>query len=1245
MDARKRQLWLVGTGAGAVGVLAIVTNLATNDPPRWLDWLLDPPSRTWSALALLLAATVLLAVFAASSEGANGVTAPDAPGWYTDPGDDDVLPPVQRPAELDLVVSALGAQSQRFLPRRWREAESRAPVAICTSIQGVGGFGKTTLARMVLRDKRIRHRYGRQMLWMTMGRAVTPVAIAGRVEGLAQRLQPTVVSSTSGQADLVQVSTSLLRSALASAVTGRRWVLIVVDDVWHTSQIAPFAAAAADLPRVRVLVTTRNTTEAPGTTQIVVDRVTPAQAEEILTRDVVGLAVQTRDGLLAITGRWPLILASINRILRGRELPAQDQAQALLNRYRAGGLGTFDDLGSSAREVPAVDDVTVRGKRVSATIDAGRDLLAPADRPRLAELGIFAEDEHIPLELIAQLWAITAGPMMDIIAAGTLIRKMADRGLLTLHHNHTSTGGESTRTSSVSLHDVYRDQLRHELDAHGLGRRARLNTYLVHAAAGTLPPGPSDGANPISQAREIPNAQWWHLGANQRYLWDNLAYHLHEIGDHAMADQVITRPAWIAARLRRTGVSAPLADLQTIATPTAARLRRRLTQVAHLLGPTDPPHAQAAVLWSRIQDWPAPTAQHNTSAHDDAPTSPAPRQRPDPEGMGLHQPYLEACLPLPDTPALALQATLTSRTGFVLSVAIPAHGMWLATGSYDGTVRIWDRASASQTATLIGHTSAVTSVAISPDGSWLATGSDDRSVRIWDRATGKQTATLIGHTSPVTSVAISTDGTWLATSSYDRSVRIWDRASASQTATLIGHTSAVMSVAISTDGTWLASGSWDETVRIWDRATGSHTATLKGTRSRSPAMWSVAISPDGTWLATGSMDGSVRVWDRSSGRQTAILMGHTGVVSSVAISADGTWLATGGSDETVRTSDRSSGRQSATLIGHTNVVSSVAISADGTWLATGSWDETVRIWDRARSRQTAPLTGHNGAVSAVAISADGTCLATGSNDGSVRIWDRARGEQTATLTGHTRTVTSIEVSADGTCLATGSEDGSARIWDRTIGTQAATLISHTSEVRSVAVSADATWWATGSFDGAVRIWDRATGRQTATLIGHTSTVTSVAISRDGTWLATGSSDGSVRVWDRASGEQTATLTSHTSIVTSVAISADGTCLATGSADRSVRIWDRATGRQTATLIGHTSTVTSVAISRDGTWLATGSLDATVRIWNRLSGTLATSMVLDGQPWSVVWSGDQVYMGGDRGLYGFRLIGSAPDYSS
>ncbi len=94
--------------------------------------------------------------------------------------------------------------------------------------------------------------------------------------------------------------------------------------------------------------------------------------------------------------------------------------------------------------------------------------------------------------------------------------------------------------------------------------------------------------------------------------------------------------------------------------------------------------------------------------------------------------------------------TIEGHTDCVTSVHFDGRGL-LASGSEDGSIRLWEVTTGNCLKTLEGHTRCVTSVHIDGRG-LLASGSADRSIRLWEVTTGNCLKTLEGHTHCVTSV-------------------------------------------------------------------------------------------------------------------------------------------------------------------------------------------------------------------------------------------------------------------------------------------------------------------------------------------------------------------------------------------------------------------------------------------------------------------------------------------------------------
>ena len=250
----------------------------------------------------------------------------------------------------------------------------------------------------------------------------------------------------------------------------------------------------------------------------------------------------------------------------------------------------------------------------------------------------------------------------------------------------------------------------------------------------------------------------------------------------------------------------------------------------------------------------------------------------------------------------AAEQVLRFHDGAVNAVAMLPDGR-TATGGEDFRIALWRPGREDPDAVLDGHGGPVVALAAAPDGKWLASASWDRTLRVWPLAGGGGAPRLLeGHQQNVNGVAFLPDGR-VVSASYDATVRIWP-ASAAEAAVIATLPSPLNAVAVAPDGEIVAAGA-DGRVHFL-----SAVGTPSGAVEAQPTpIISLAVSADGKLVAAAGIHGSVAIIERATKSLARTLVGPGLPVWSVAFLPDNRTLLTGGTDRMIRRWDASTGEQ------------------------------------------------------------------------------------------------------------------------------------------------------------------------------------------------------------------------------------------------------------------------------------------------------------------------------------------------
>lgn len=456
-----------------------------------------------------------------------------------------------------------------------------------------------------------------------------------------------------------------------------------------------------------------------------------------------------------------------------------------------------------------------------------------------------------------------------------------------------------------------------------------------------------------------------------------------------------------------------------------------------------------------------------------------------------------------------------TNSGVILSVKITVLKNILACSIQEKTVKVWYSKKSKNSnnynnynnweciKTLNSQSYNISLIDISSNGQYLATGSGEKIIKIWDINTGLYLQSLSGHLSEINAITFSgknNKNNILATASVDRSIKLWDIPTGKCLKTLQGCADFVHSVILSSDNKIIVSGSQHK-IQFWDIDSHKCISTFFEDKD-----WfsSLIISPDEKIIACaniGNGNNVIRIWhldslninylskysEQKSTNQIPdkILKGHHDNIWSIAFNSDGTKIVSGSSDRTIKIWNSQTGQCLKTISGHNRPVLSVAFSGDGNTIASCGAHSIIKLWNVLTGEcfQTIEERACYIIKLKYNLKLNSLILASGHTSGIVKLWDINNGKCIQTLGNFGKPIISMAFSHDGKFIAYGSYDGTVNVWNINNSKSIAILQKKLSSPWSIAFNTDSNLLAVGRDKENIQIWDINTGEIVSCLKG------------------------------------------------------------------------------------------------------------------------------------------------------------------
>ena len=245
---------------------------------------------------------------------------------------------------------------------------------------------------------------------------------------------------------------------------------------------------------------------------------------------------------------------------------------------------------------------------------------------------------------------------------------------------------------------------------------------------------------------------------------------------------------------------------------------------------------------------------------------------------------------------------------------------------------------------LKGHTEYLFFADFSPDSKYLATGSGDKTIRIWDYIKGKEVYKIQEAYDKVWGMPLkyTPNGRYMVVGAYEN-VKVFDvKSNYTEVAKKYGHKRGIQGVAVSPDSKYAVTVGVDGFLMLWTVPGLIETAKVKAHSSES---WSVDYAPSGKVVVTGGEDGTAKIWRTPDLTNLVTINFHHSPIEFVQFSVDGKYLLLASEDGTISVWDtKDYSKPYQRLRGHLGSVVVACFTRDGKYILSGGVDDEMYLY-------------------------------------------------------------------------------------------------------------------------------------------------------------------------------------------------------------------------------------------------------------------------------------------------------------